>query len=322
MNKIKVAIQCSSLGTRCGIATYSERLNKYLNQIKDVESKQFVSKIRNGPDIISIQYEPGLMPPQNLQKLIQKYPQPIVITAHHMGVLSQFYPLIDGIVIHDKSQLNGLEEPWSYKIVPHPALVFPKKDKKKLREKLGLPLDKKIIGTMGFIAGTGKKLPEIVPEILSELKDDEFLYFATSFWKGGDFGYSDKIRKVVKDMGKEGQFRLDTDFVSEETLNEKMQSCDLLFAWNKFDHPGSNSGIAMDMVGSRTKLIVKDSPHYSFPASLKGVEVGSSDMNKFVKDIFKVLREGDLKNTPDPKPYSWEEQCKLYVEYFKEVLGE
>ena len=78
----------------------------------------------------------------------------------------------------------------------------------------------------------------------------------------------------------------------------------------------------MDMMGSRTKLIVKNSPHYSFPASLKNVNVGDVDMDKFVKDVFKVLRTGDLKKVPDPTPYSWDSLCKSYIEYFKEVLGE
>jgi len=318
---MKISIQCNELGQRGGIGTYSNRLNDALNKIKGVESKQFVSRIRNGPDLISVQYEPGLMPPQNLQKLIQKYPQPIVITSHHMGVLPQFYPLVDGIVIHDKSQLIGLDEPWSYKVIPHPAIVFPRKDKKKLREKYNIPQDKKVVGTMGFIAGTGKKLPDIVRYLLKELEKDEFLYFATSFWKGGDFGFSDIIRSEVKKLGKEDQFRLDTDFLSEEELNEKMQLCDLLFAWNKLDRPGSNSGIAMDMMGSRTKLIVRDSPHYSYPASLKGVEAGSRDMDKFARDVFNVLRNKDLSKTPNPDKYSWDNKVKEYLEYFNEILG-
>jgi len=321
MSKFKIAVQCNSLGQRCGIATYSERLTEYLNKIPDVEAKQFVEKIRNPPDVISIQYEPGLMQPQQLQHIIQKYSQPIVVTAHHMGLLQQFYPLLDGIIIHGKSQLKGMEEPWNFKVIPHPALVFPNKDKIELRKKYGLPLDKKIIGTMGFIAGTGKELPEIIDYFLKELKDDEFLYFATSFWKGGDFGGEEQIRQKVKAFGKESQFRLDSDFVSEEILNERMQCCDLLFAWNKMDVPGSNSGIGMDMIGARRKLIVKDSPHYEFVSSIGNVEIGRKGQKEFVEDTFRVLREGDLTKVPDPTPYSWEVLTKSYLDYFKEVSG-
>jgi len=318
---LKVAVQCSSLGTRCGINTYSNRLNEYLNKIDGVESICFVKKARNSPDVISVQYEPGLMPPQELQMLTNKYSQPVVVTAHHVGVLPQFYPLLDGIVLHSKSQVDGLEEPWGYKIIPHPAIVYPEKGMKKMREKYGIPLDKKVIGTAGFIAGTGKKLPGIVESLLNDLNDDEFLYLATSTWKGGDFGFEKEIENIVKSSGKEGQFKIDTDFVTEETLNEKLQCCDLLFAWNKFDAPGSTSGIAMDMVGARRKLIVKNSPHYSFAASIEGVETGSIDQKQFAKDVLKLLRTGDLKKVPDPEPYSWETLTQEYVDYFKEVSG-
>jgi hypothetical protein len=214
-----------------------------------------------------------------------------------------------------------MEEPWSYKVIPHPALVFPEKDKKKLRKKYKLPLDKKIIGTMGFIAGTGKGLPEIIKHFLKNLNEEEFLYFATSFWKGGDFGFDSSIRNAVKEYKKEKQFRLDADFVSEETLNEKMQCCDLLFAWNKIDQPGSNSGIGMDMIGSRRKVIVKDSSHYAFVGSLENVEIGNRKQEKFVDDVFRVLREEDLSKVPDPTPYSWEVLSKEYLNYFKEISG-
>jgi len=320
--KFKIAIQCSSIGTRCGINTYATRLNKYLNKVKGVESMIFAERIRNSPDVISIQYESGLMPPQFLNGLIQKYSQPIVITAHHMGLLNQFYPMIDGFVLHSKSQIEGLEEPWDYKVIPHPALIFPEKGKEKMRKKYNLPKDKKIIGTAGFIAGTGKNLPKMVYNILKDLKDDEFLYCITSFWKGGDFGFEEQIEKIVKELGKEDNFRIDSDFVTDEILNEKMQACDLLFAWNKMTDPGSTSGIAMDMIGARRKVIVKDSPHYSFAGSIKGVEIGNSDQTKFAEDALKLLRSGKLDNTPDPEPYSWETLVNDYVEYFKEISGE
>jgi len=331
MKKLKIAIQNNELGQRGGIATYSNRLEKYLNGTKikvgnqeiDVEAKQFVSRIRNGPDVISIQYEPGMLPPQALQSIIQRYSQPVVVTAHHMGILPQFYPLMDGIVVHSKNQLEGYDEPWNYTVIPHPALVFENKDKKELRKKYGLPEDKKILGTAGFIVGTGKELPMIIEKILRKMKDDEFLFCSTSFWKGGDFGHTEIIMKKVKELGKEDNFRIDTDFVPEEVLNEKMQCCDLLFAWNNLNAPGSNSGIAMDMLGARRKLIVKDSNHYGFVGSIKGVAKGRQGVDEFVTDIFKLFRSNRLdKDIPDPIPYSWETMTKKYAEYFYEILGE
>ena len=317
---MKIAVQCSSLGDRCGIWTYTNRLIESLNKIEGVEAFPFVDKIRGKCDLINIQYEPGLMPPDKLQWFLQKYSQPIVITAHHTGYLQQFYPMVDGIIFHSKNQIVG--DPWNYKIITHPCLVYPEKGKDIMRKKYGLPLDKKILGTAGFIAGTGKELPMLLQPILQNLNKDEFIYFITSFWKGGDFSALSVIKGLVKDMGLEKQFRVDIDFVRDEELNEKIQCCDLLFSWNNSDGPGGTSGIAMDIIGARRKLIVKAVPHYEEAAKIPGVESGRNPPKEFIEDTFKLLREGDLNNVPDPTPLSWDNLSLQYVEYFKELLGE
>lgn len=330
MKKYKIGIQCSSIGQRCGIATYSNRLTKYLNELKedkngnkvDVYAYMFDIKPEKNTDLICIQYEPGLMPPDKFQYIINKYSEPIVVTVHHTGYLESFYHTLDGFVFHSKDQANN--KPWDYTVIEHPALVFPNKDKTKLRKKYGLPLDKKILGTAGFITGTGKNLPLTVSHILDNLKDDEFLYLITSFWKGGDFGRKYDIMEQVKIRGKESQFRLDTDFVPEEILNEKMQACDLLWAWCAVgpNEVGSQSGAVADMYGTRRKLIVKDSAHYSFIGDQDKVEVGRPDPKEFSEDVINVLRNSNLDDVQSPEWLSWEEKIKDYLDYFQQILGE
>jgi len=317
---MKIGVQCASMGDRCGIWTYTDRLVTYLNKIEGIEAVPFVDKIRGKVDIISLQYEPGLMQPDKLQWFLQKYSQPIVITAHHTGYLQQFYPMVDGFIFHSKNQIVG--DPWNYKVILHPALVYPEKGKMEMRKKYGIPLDKKVLGTAGFIAGTGKELPVLIRPILEKLKDDEFLYFITSFWKGGDFSALSLLKDAIKEYGKEKQVKIDIDFVSDETINEKIQCCDLLFSWNNSNGPGGTSGIAMDIIGARRKLIVKSVPHYEEAAKIPGVEKGRNPPREFVEDVFKLFREGNLDQVPDPEPYSWEVLVPQYVSYFKEIIGE
>ena len=321
-----IGISNLELGQRGGINSYSMRLCKYLNTLENVKASMFVKKYKNGkPDIISIQYEPGMCPPRELDVLLKGYPTtPIIVTAHHTLGLSQFHPRLDGVVLHDKGQILD-EEPWSYAIVPHPALVYPKKDKKKLRKKFGLPVDKKIIGTMGFICGTGKLLPLTVQHILNGLKKDEFLYLITPFWKGGDMGRLGDIMDVVNKSGKSENFRIETDFMAdEEILNEKMQCCDLMYCWNNMvkGSPGSQSGSAADIYGSRVKMIVKDNPHFSFIGQQDKVLVGRDKPDEFALDILEALRNEDLNDVQGPEWLSWEEKIKDYYNYFEEVLNE
>jgi hypothetical protein len=311
------------MGERCGIWTYASRVIKYLNGVEGVEAKPFISRCLDfEPDIINIQYEPGMLKQNDLNGLLTSHTQPAVVTAHHTLNLSPFYPTIDGTILHDDSQIVG-EKPWDYKVIPHPALVFPKKDKKKLRKEFGLPQDKKIIGTMGFICGTHKILPLSVEKLLKKMNDDEFLYLITSFWKGGDMGRHKQVMDVVKKLGKEDNFRIDTDFiVDEDVLNSKMQACDLLYAWNGMpkNAPGSQSGSAADMYGARVKLVVKDVPHYAFIGKQDKVVFGREDIGDFVDDVLKTLREADLEDVQDPTWLSWEEQIKNYVDYMEELL--
>ena len=322
--EINIAVQCGSLGDRCGINTYANRVVNYLNKIDGVNAFTFKNKLRKSQkvDLINVQYEPGVCPPQMLNYLIHTYTQPIVVTCHFTGPnqLPSFYAILDGIIFHSENQIVG--EPWGHTVIKHPAMVFPEKGKEKMRKKYGLPLDKKIIGTMGFIAGTGKVLPSMIEYILRDIKDDEFLYCMTSFWKGGDFSATSEINKIVKRLGKESQFRIDTDFVPIEELNEKMQTCDLLFSWNNSTMPGGNSGAAMDMIGARRKVIVKDAPHYYEALNIEGVLKGRQKQEDFAKDVLNALRNEDLDNVPDPEPYSWEVLIKKQLDYFYEILGE
>ena len=250
---------------------------------------------------------------------MNKYPTiPVVITVHFSGAIQNYYPLVDGLIFHSDTQIIG--DPWDYTVIPHPALVYPEKGKENMKKKYGLPLDKKIMGTAGFIAGTGKELPTIVRNLLKLMKEDEFLYLITSYWKGGDFSHEKRIKNIVRDLGKENNFRIDTEFVDDEILNEKLQACDLLFSWNNSIKPGSTSGIAMDMLGARRKLIVKDVPHYSTAASIEGVEKGRIQPDEFVEDVISLLSQGDLETVPDPIPYSWETLTPKFVEYFEQFL--
>lgn len=316
---MKIALQNGELGAAGGVGEYSGRLSDAFNKIRGVECVEFIEVPPKEFDVMLLQYEPAICPQSLIERYLKTYTQPIVITAHHSKGLDELYNVINGFVFHSKSQITT--EPFNYTIIPHPSLVFENLNKKDVRRELGLPLDKKIVGTAGFVYGAGKNLPTSVKEILKRLNDDEFLYLTTSVWKGGDGGRISDIKTEVKRLGKEDQFRMDTDYVSPKDLNKRLQACDLLYSWSA---PGPNqsgcqSGIAADMYGSRRKLIVQNTPRYDFIANQDKVEVGSKDAKGFAKDLVKVLREGNLKDVQDPEWLSWDNQAKRYHEYIKSI---
>ena len=322
-----VGIQVESLGQRCGIYTYARRLEKALRK-KGVNAKTFWRKPPKDVDIINFQYEIGLWG-GDVNRVIyqlQQYPEILIGTIHNSLGLEMIGTQIDGFLVHDDIQISSYDVGWgTYAVIPHPAIYFRKRNKEKLRKKLNLPADKKIVGTAGFIAGTGKRLPVIVREILRRLKEDEFLYLATSFFKSDILSTNrlSEIQREVKKLGKEDNFRVDTEFVDDKTLNEKMQACDLLFTWNATppDFTFSQSGIASDMYASHTKLIVKDIPHYRFIGSQEKVLKGRLEPSQFAEDVVNALRDDDvLKDIPDGKWLSWDNQVEKYIEFYKEFL--
>jgi hypothetical protein len=316
---MRVGIQNAEYGCAGGINTYSTRLERYLNILNNVEVSTFISKPVDDYDVICIQYEPGITPPQFVESLIKKYNKPFVMTVHHNRGIESLYNIVNGFVFHSSDQI--INTPYNYTIIPHPCLVFDNIDKLKIRKDLGLPLDKKIIGTAGFIFGTGKNLPETVRYILKNMNDDEFLYLSTSNWKHGDGGSRYDIMSEVKKLGKENQFRIDTDFVDDESLNARLQACDLLYAYCGVgpNDTGSQSGIAADMYGSRRKLIVKKSAHYSHIAQQDKVKVGRENPKEFAEDVIDLLRNGDLDDVQNPTQSSWDNQIIKYSYYLRKV---
>jgi hypothetical protein len=316
---MKIAIQNGELGQAGGINTYSSRLNRYLNQLNGVEANMFLENPITEYDLILFQYEPAICPHSLIQKLLKKTTKPFIMTIHHNKGIEDLYNVINGFIFHSQNQV--INNPYDYTIIPHPSLVYENLNKMKIREELGLPLDKKIIGTAGFIFGTGKNLPETVKHILKRINDDEFLYLSTSMWKAGDGGKKADILTEVKRLGKENQFRIDSDFIDDQSLNKRLQACDLLYAYCGVgpNDTGSQSGIAADMYGSRRKLIVKNSAHYSFIGNQEKVEVGREKPKEFAIDVLKTLREKDLNDVQNPEWLSWEKQIKKYYEYMARI---
>lgn len=329
---LKIAQQVESMGERCGCNEYASRLNDALNSKSNVESHIFLNKPRKDYDVMAIHYEPGLFGdnPQKLPQLLQTSPlKGKSMIVHHSRQLQDFYSALDGCVLHHVNQLElltqqGFETPWMYDLIPHPALYFERQDKADLRNKYNLPNDKKILGTAGFISGTGKRLPLLVKILLSNLGDDEFLYLTTAFWKSSRLS-SDKestIKQTVEEMGMEDNFRIDTEFVDPKTLNEKMQCCDLLFSWNTStpETYGSQSGIAMDMMAA-SKTIVKNVPHYAAAKETENVEIGRSHPKKFAEDVLQLLRNDTKLNdlTPREEIVTWDDAADMYIEHFRNI---
>ena len=263
-------------------------------------------------------------PVQDIKRLLAYLQKPTVIEHHN----TMFSKMVDG-----DANGNIFHAPWNipngwmsdFKIIPTPCLVFPNKDKYKLREKYGLPVDAKILGTGGFMFGHWKRWLDLTHTILKKLEDNEFLYLATSPWIEGDGGTVKAIRKLARKLGKQDQLKVEEEFVDDVTLNERFQCCDLLFVWNGTIERNwifSTSGIGGDLYGARRRLVIQDVPHYKLIAGKKGVVVAPFELEPFVARLLEELRTGNLDETTEPEWLSWDNIVRNFIDYFKEILEE
>jgi len=320
----KIEILCRELETGMGgIATFTDRMVNAINDTKKMKARGRIWDISDEADMAVIQYEPGMISPETIISFAKIYTKnPIILMVHHSGGIEKLFDSVDGAIFFSELQIP---EEWKdiSTVIEHPALVFKNKSKKSMRKKFKLPKDKTIIGTAGFIYGTNKRLELIAEPLLKNLADNEFLYFITSFWKGGDGGKEQMLYNLAKKYGKEEQIRIDSDFIDDKTLNEKMQACDLLWAWNIYpeNYTFCTSGIAADMYGARRPLIVKNSGHYYNIAKKENVYRGSSNPEEFADQVLILARKKDELRVPENvEEISWKNMSEKYIDFFNKFL--
>jgi len=131
------------------------------------------------------------------------------------------------------------------------------------------------------------------------------------------------LYKLAKKYDKEEQIRIDSDFIDDKTLNEKMQACDLLWAWNIYpeNYTFCTSGIAADMYGARRPLIVKNSGHYYNIAKKENVYRGSPNPEEFADQVLILARKKDELRVPENvEEISWKNMSEKYIDFFNKFL--
>lgn len=321
---MKIGIICPELGLRGGISTFSYRLGRYLKQA-GCEVVYGINDIREAVDVKIIEYEPGIYPTVNLKKYLEEHKdEPIILEFHNTVQAKMLAKLAHFSIFHAE---HSIPEDWPghYKLIPHPALVYPEKDKDILRRKFNLPREKRILGTGGFLHGIWKGWHTVLEPLLRNLDSDEFVYFATSAWIEGDGGVIGMFRHIARKLGKTAQFRVESDFMPDEIVNERYQACDMLFAWNSTppNYIYSSSGLICDLYGARRHVVVRDIPHHWHLRGLKGVTMAPTEVDDFVDVVLKCFRdEKKLNERPEPEHLSWEVLIKEWIDYAEFVMSQ
>lgn len=162
----KIAILCTTLDDECGLSEYTLSLKEGLGKngvnvllVKDIANFKAIKKFK--PGVVITQFEYGLYTAPDLNRFFNKLRRASiksVITLHGVNDWDSIKnDLIehksDAIIVHSERARRRLTErgvPAMISVIPHGIKKFKLVDKKRIRDKLGIEKDTKVVGIHGF----------------------------------------------------------------------------------------------------------------------------------------------------------------------------
>lgn len=267
----------SSRKPRCGIATYTNYLEKSLRDLKVdvrhwpslVNDEGVFSEIRNwSADVFHVQYEQSIMPPQ--QTLFRftteraERGKKNVATLHSETQTSAEVVqrgAFHAAVIHRRPELlSGLH------LLPMPCPTYvPYASRADLRRRYGFREDAFIVSTLGFLL-PWKKTDEIVGHLLpwvAARPEVTLQVLASEHFNPDAAHYVRTCRENLARLATrvQGRIRHVAHYPSDEEVLDRLYLSDLGYVYCPFDTVSASAAASL-FVSARCPLVVSDSTHY------------------------------------------------------------
>jgi len=225
-----------------------------------------VSRLEPG-SVLLIHFEPALMPPPVLGRQLEvarACGARVVLCCHwyDRDLCDQFAGAVDRFVLHrDYSPRHDHSV-----TIPLGCPVYDPsgKDRGAIRARWGLPQDKVVMSTIGFLAGW-KRLPELTARLLDAMAPHEQLYlYVHAPWPFDDGfarAHDPEIRRVLESHACK-RAKLSTEFVPEGDALDIAWASDLGLCYHPI-HTRSVSAATKQFVATRRPAVVTSSLHSS-----------------------------------------------------------
>ena len=199
-----------------------------------------------------MQHEFGIVDSRQLRAFCENRRCPVILVAHTGGV-SQFSAYVDGFISLNPQVLNDVDRPLWHK--PLPSFLAPERPTRTdLRLELGLPPDRVIIGSSGFMLGH-REVPAILEKILPEaMRNNWLIYLALPRHSGTN----ERLWRAIGDIGQRYPDWLThvSDFLPPLELSRRLKACDLLWCYTSLsDEVAYSIGVIADQYGSGTRIV-------------------------------------------------------------------
>jgi len=282
-------------------------------------------------DIVHLQHENGLFDDTETAKLIDGLScanKIVIVTFHAMPSKNFKFESLNNcslIISHtehikDNLFLKGVK-PEIVKVIPHGQMKSEIYDKLLLREKLDILKNSIVVGTHGFLCEHKgvDKIIEALPELKS--RHENILFLAVCSTGNGSLDYYNKCKEKARQLGVESNVRFITDYLTQETIQEYLQACDVLVASYVCLDVGFASGALRAFLAAQRPLITTKVPVLSEYAECS-LQIEKPEAALIADGIEKMLDNNFSeiylqKINEKLAENSWESISKIHFEEYK-----
>jgi glycosyltransferase involved in cell wall biosynthesis len=261
----------------------------------------------NGINHVHIQYHSGShYPPQSLDIFIKKLKdldKKIYLTFHAVRGKGFDYinelknlNIVDKIFIHNKEDMLYATQKLSNVVLLNlPTMTFKRREKRKIRESLGINNSYPIILTHGLM-NINKSIPNIIKAINELKKEYPDILFLSVNAVSSNNSFSTSILKecqqLVKSLALENHVRFFTDFLDDDTVSIFLQSSDVnVLAYQ--DVGESSSAAVRKFLASLNPTIVTDIKMFA-ELNKEVFKIKDNSVESIVEGVRKVLTNKTL----------------------------
>ena len=344
MSNLKICLVCSSLGTTCGIANYTEDLAKALD--KNGTEVLLTNNIKNfkhieefGADIAVTEFEYSLYPTPDLNRFLNKLRRRGItsaITMHGWSDLSvEENEVIETkadkiIVLNDRFRRRLIERgnsPDKVMVIPMGFRQFKLEERTKTRARLRIPDDRKVVGMFGFFE-PWKRFDVGAKAVALLQKKYDISLLVRSFSKR--YKMAKEAERVFGDVVEsEGVDVIEIGardmYLPLEKIASVLHACDVLLYPYQELFTYSSSAAIRDGISSFVPIVASDIPFFGdIPDGcvLKVKSGGYEDMATAISRIFEdeELREEMIKCQREVvEKYSWDNVAREFLEVIGSV---
>lgn len=289
---------------QCGIREYGAALNAQFEELGATvrgAHLQDLSLLRSARGDVLIHVEPSLLLPalDDAVKEASSNGARVVLCFHAFtdAIFRRLESLVSAMVVH---RGYGVEHPKLHHIPLGCPIYEPTKSVQELRAQYGLPNETTVVTTFGFLVAW-KRFPETAAEFLKQLESEpESRVFLQMLCSPHFVPYPEGERRLREIVGDSPMVQLQTVFLSQEELTERLYASDLGFVFHG-ENTGSVSAATKQFVAARCPLVVTSSNHAEdmlgaakAPVGLKGFVRHVLDVVKKPEEIAKLKRASEL----------------------------